>query len=717
MKKHICIYICITLIIMIIPFACNKNGTNKIIIVPLKQEEQNLKLQWNEPNVKGIVKPYIAKSDLSNISNISKINGMDGSDKEIIAKNLFIIKRPDIIFEQPFNIYEKNAQDDIPNFITSDSMLHVYHLMYDSIIKNMEKERLAPELKEFTIGAFNKSIEIYNGINEKSAKHAALKNIAYFGIALKLLELDLPGGIPIEAYRIIDNDSKRVKVRWNSGSSEIFPYYIDYKKYIVKGHYSRETDLKNYFLTMMWYGNTPMLFEQFDKNTQSYKRMDEQIAMSIIMTSQILGDENLRRLWNDIYKITSIYFGSVDDVNIYDMSDIIKVTYGEKIDLNKVWIEDKIKMVYGLAKQRFNLHSSDSVAASISYSNKDNIRQTQFRLMGQIYNLDSDIFNNLTIINDPASGKSRLFPKGLDVPSALGSDKAYKILKEQFNEDKTWSGYILNMDRLRGLLSASNKPDDYSLNNSVFWMLRNMVKPYGPGYPSFMLNDNWNSKGLLTSISAISDARHFSAMKAKVSEVKNNQIYNNDGSDIPGYVEPDVNLYSRMEYMGKYIKSFLSMNDFISTNIYSSLESFIDTASFLKNISVKELENKPITKEEDQRIRSFARELKELTLNAVESKNDTKEWEAVPKVDRNMASVSDAHIYENQVLQTVVGAPDYLYVIVPYNGKLYLTRGSVYSYNEFIQPISRKLDDTDWQNSIKSGKEIEQQMWIKDIIK
>jgi hypothetical protein len=87
----------------------------------------------------------------------------------------------------------------------------------------------------------------------------------------------------------------------------------------------------------------------------------------------------------------------------------------------------------------------------------------------------------------------------------------------------------------------------------------------------------------------------------------------------------------------------------------------------------------------------------------------------VPKVEKNMASVTDAYLYENQVLQTYIGTPDYVYAIVPYNGKLYMTRGCAYTYYEIIEPTSKKLDDSDWQDMIKEEKQMEQQDWIKNI--
>ena len=44
-----------------------------------------------------------------------------------------------------------------------------------------------------------------------------------------------------------------------------------------------------------------------------------------------------------------------------------------------------------------------------------------------------------------------------------------------------------------------------------------------------------------------------------------------------------------------------------------------------------------------------------------------------------------------------------IYVVVPIEVKLVLTRGGIYSQYEFIQPTSNRLTDEQWQAQINSG--------------
>ena len=81
-----------------------------------------------------------------------------------------------------------------------------------------------------------------------------------------------------------------------------------------------------------------------------------------------------------------------------------------------------------------------------------------------------------------------------------------------------------------------------------------------------------------------------------------------------------------------------------------------------------------------------------------------------------MAVIADVHNYEGQCLEVGVGNPDWIYVLVPIEGEWYLTRGGVYSYYEFLQPISNRLTDEQWKEMINSGNAPERESWIKKYI-
>jgi len=81
-----------------------------------------------------------------------------------------------------------------------------------------------------------------------------------------------------------------------------------------------------------------------------------------------------------------------------------------------------------------------------------------------------------------------------------------------------------------------------------------------------------------------------------------------------------------------------------------------------------------------------------------------------------MAVVADVHTSLGDTLEVGVGPAAEIFVVVPVGGKLYLTRGAMFSYHEFIHPASDRLTDEKWQEMIKEGKNPPQPEWTNSFM-
>ena len=81
----------------------------------------------------------------------------------------------------------------------------------------------------------------------------------------------------------------------------------------------------------------------------------------------------------------------------------------------------------------------------------------------------------------------------------------------------------------------------------------------------------------------------------------------------------------------------------------------------------------------------------------------TEEWITDPP--ESVALVADVASNANAkvVLEEAIGLVDHIYVIANGPHGLHLTRGGVYSYYEFIQPIDQRLTDDAWREHVASG--------------
>ena len=178
------------------------------------------------------IAPYSVKPDLSNIENLDQFGEFTEAQKEMLKNNLFVVTRSDQV--QLFHIYEQNEYKKIPSFITVDSVLQVYHIFFDYSLRTLEAEMLLADLEVLTGSMLEKSIYLYNTVQNPDIKKAAMKNIAYFLVAQKALELILPPMFPKTRLRWPAVNIVRF-LKHRVFGTEIAGCDVDYSQFTVRG--------------------------------------------------------------------------------------------------------------------------------------------------------------------------------------------------------------------------------------------------------------------------------------------------------------------------------------------------------------------------------------------------------------------------------------------------------------------------------------------------
>ncbi|NLC04297.1 MAG: DUF3160 domain-containing protein, partial [Tissierellia bacterium] len=109
-----------------------------------------------------LVLPYSVNKDLSNIENLDIFGEFSEEQLELLKLNNFVVSPS--MEEQLFYIYEENEYKAIPSFITTDSVLQVYHIFYDYTLRVLESEKLLDIIEELTENMLNDSIKIYESL-------------------------------------------------------------------------------------------------------------------------------------------------------------------------------------------------------------------------------------------------------------------------------------------------------------------------------------------------------------------------------------------------------------------------------------------------------------------------------------------------------------------------------------------------------------------------
>lgn len=659
-------------------------------------KRNTIQLAYKAVDCEKKVKPYKVKSDLSNIENLRQFGHFTSEQKKMLAQNSFVVTSSDE--EQLFYIYENNQYLHLPSFVTADSVLQVYHVFFDYSLRTLESQSLLEILEKLTSNMLKKSIYLYNTIKNPEVRDIALKNIAYFTVAQMALEKDSGYDVPQEARKLAEDEYKLITANNGFERSCIFPYKLDYSQFIPRGHYTRSKDLERYFRAMMWYGLAP-----FPLYSTINERNVEQTVQALLITySVFLNMDNTSdiELWEKIYDPTVFYVGRTDDLSIYNYKDLLVNVYGTSPDLDSLMDREKIDQLYMLAEKL------PEPGINAKWTSVDTPSGKQFRFMGQRYIPDSEILQELV---EPIK---RPMPSGLDVAGILGSQRAYDLLVNRYRVNEKWDEYPDAFEKLEDKFSKI--PEEKWRSNMYYgwlWTLKSLLPAFGDGYPTFMTNMAWVDKSLNTALGSWAELRHDTILYGKQSGAECGDA--EEPPVVKSYVEPNIELYNKLFWLTCYSRENLKAMKILPEDMETRMQRFEELLQFLITCSVKELRNEELTREEYNMLLIYGGTLEFLTSSMVEG--NARWFEITSDTDKNMAVIADVHTVPGWYLEAGVGPAAQIFVVVPIGGKLYLTRGAVFSYYEFVS--DKRLTDEEWQVKLKEGKQPPRPEWVNSFEK
>ena len=657
------------------------------------------------------VKPYRVSASLrevKNLKSVSKIAPLSGAQKTLLSKNLFAVAPTNA--SQLFFVYEENDYLNLPSLVTTDSVLQLYHIFYDFSLRTVETQKLSPVLGRLDRGMLNASIADWNAAKSSELKAAALKNVAYFAVADRLLGGN--SGVPDEAKALIAAELGRINGAQGFAQSAIFPYKVDYSQFIVRGHYTRSEALKKYFRAMMWHGLVP-----FALRTNG-QRNDEQIRQGLLWV-RALYRTNLAKEWARVYEPTTFFVGTSDDMTPRHWKVVSDAIYGASPMTNDFADNTKLTAFVSRLERsmkapriaaKFASQMSKLPPNAVGFIDGPLPSTAQLRFMGQRYVPDSEILQKLS------TPVARVFPSGLDVMAVLGSARAQSHLDNyaQLYDTRRWPLY---RSKRAQLTEQFAKLPQATWNSNLYygWLyaLKALLTPAPTGYPSFMRNAAWDDKSLHTGLASWSQLRHDTILYAKQSVVEMG------GAEDPkpfvkGYVEPNIAFYDRLLKLTTLSRQGLSKRELLSEELGEKFKEFEATLTQLRRVSAKELQNQKLTEQEYLDIRYIGGTLEYMTLGVMG--DGPTSWSLMSQTDRDMATVADVHTGFNAALEEGVGRTMEMWAVVPIEGQLSLARGPVFSYYEWKQPISARLTDEKWQAMIRSGKTPPRPPWTSSFI-
>ncbi len=633
------------------------------------------------------VADYKIESDLSNVEYTDILAGPLNKE-EFIAKNGFYVAEG--WSDEFFSIYEDNRYELIPNFITTDSVLHTYHLYFNYLLKSLEEKELYELADSLSKSMLDKSAEQYEELKGTEWESAALRNVGFFSVAYR--QLNPNGYIPDYVEETVKTDLDAMTAHAGLAEAATYgeeePYLEDFSQYIPRGHYTKTEKLGKYFNALMWYGRMTFRLDKPDETKSS-----------LLIMAVLDNNEDLLADWKRLYEPIGFFVGQPDDLVYYDFQPVALSVYGDLTleNYQSGNLENFIEKAKQLRDPGVNSIPVLGPALDPEHASvEDRTEMVKgYRFLGQRFTIDASVFQRLI----EREVESRMLPNGLDIPAAFGSDLSYKLLEDM--GETGYKNYPQNMNKL--VLAVGELPMTQWTENLYWgWMytLQTLLHvDYSTGYPMFMQNENWKKKELNTFLGSWSELKHDTILYAK-------QVYAELGGgpmieerDDRGYVEPNPDLYARLASLTQLTIDGLEQRDILSVKNKDQLSKLNDLLVQLRDISVKELQNETLTDEEYELIRVFGGSLEHFWY---ETFSDEEKANTPDLLRDNPASIiADVATDPNCcVLEVGTGHVEPIYVVFPIDGKLRVGKGGVYSYYEFSWPMSDRLTDEKWRDEV-----------------
>lgn len=643
--------------------------------------------KFEETSVEAAVPEYSVAEDLSNISNINDyINDYftfnDEQTKALVENKFFVDGSR--AYEQPFEIYEGNEYGFLPNFVTADSLLHLFHVSYDALLRELEVEKFMPRLIEVSYAMATKSLEDYNDATDPAIKELAKKNTAYFLLALKLFGGAYSEPLPQEVMDLVDKEYKNIE-SMSKADSNLVAKAVDYSQFKPRGHYTRSEELKKYFRGSMLFSQEAMIF--YDDEG---KPIDENIIQGLMMAKNLVGDEESFKKWEDVNDSVNFLVENSEDVDPYLMGQVYFSHFDKNTDVDELANEKNLKKVHKTLDQL--------PKPKIQY-----YEDTSFRFMPQRAVLDNVWAQNLLDTNRPSK---RPLYSGLDIMGVMGNKVAEEMVLSN-EQNKKWDEFENRYQETKEMAKVLDDETEGRKNiyRSWLWMLKSYEEEIPESFPEFMKSKAWAFKDLNAQLGSWAQLKHDTILYGKQAGAEMGGG-DEEKKEMPkSYVEPRVHLYDRMIWAMNYMKENLKSRELLSESNEKNMNNFIEMVDFLRKVSVAELKNETIDSKDQERLLYIGGEMENIFIKFVDEKAEYFA-EIEEQADRNMATVADlmvtventVGIEPNKYLEVGSGMAQEMFVVYQIGDKLIMGTGPVYAYYEFLS--DERMTDEDFQNKI-----------------
>jgi len=635
------------------------------------------------------------------LSQVEPIDGLELSpaQRELLAQNGFVVAPPvPGMYREFYQIYESFRYSDQPLFITTDAVFHIYHLIFDKMLRDLETTHFIATLNSLTNAMITVSQDQVQQLQGTPLEEPARRNLAYFAVGAQLLELPTP--VPEAVADLVASEVALIEAHAGAQISPIWDradlpadkkLIEDYSQYVPRGHYTRSDELKRYFKAMMWYGRMTM------RARDAFETRRALLLVQALRQAEDADGVPATELWQRIYDPTVFIVGKADDLSYQEYGVLSDSVFGASAPLESFADDAKLEAFTAAVRQL----PPPQVNSMWVWITEDKTEATQgFRFMGQRFTLDAYVFGQMIWRNVGTPDDPRGLPKGLDFFAAMGSDEALVILEEM--GETHYEKFDAQMTKVR-LEIAGLGMDSWTQNLYWSWLyaFQPVIEEKDERFPAFMQTLAWVRKDLHTALGSWTELKHDTILYAK--QVMAELGGGPEEGPPHGYVEPNPEAFARLLALAQMTRDGLESRGLLTDLTRFNLENLMTELEFLKAAAESELAGQPLTDDDYWHIKYFGGVLEQLTLAAA----DTQDPSDRNLEDQKAALIADVATGLDQTgqlaaLEEAIGQPTEMYVVLP-DEPWRMAVGAVFTYYEFPVPVAGRMTDEQWQEAVEAG--------------
>jgi hypothetical protein len=522
--------------------------------------------------------------------------------------------------------------DDLPVFLSTDSMLQAWHRSYVSMMQELEETYFYNEWISVLEKMSDAIPALWSQHGNSTLREPLLDSDFFLTVALSLAKgTNVPSRLSQDGR--VSQTLEAIRAE-QLAEFELFGTCrrLDFSQFKVRGHYEESIQLSHYFQMVMWLGRIEFRVTPAKADLACNANDPARELASSALLYFLLKDSGSFDSWSQMNAAIEVFVGKADSMNFAQLGALLQVAaISSPTDLVDAANITRINDL--LLSGNFGVQE----IMSDTYLAPRGKLPRSFTVFGQRFVPDSWALGKVVWDNfiSADNNRKRFLPISLDVAfGALGNNATVPQLIAHM---QTTDGFALrdgfeyqrNLAAVRQTID-SQAPEFWNQNIYAHWLgtLRTLSEPTtGANFPQALRTRAWSMKNLNTQLASWTHLRHDTVLYAK-------QSYSGMilCSYPKAYVEPVPKFWSALKNMASGSADFLAGlqltprsgsyvrqrdaggastwtvhfdSQTIQSNQVAFLRNFAARMASLEDISVRQLAHEPLTAEQIESLQNI----------------------------------------------------------------------------------------------------------------